>query len=159
MKVLNFFSLLIALSVFGLSFSSCGDDKDDDKGGLMGSPKTYKVEVTFEGKSDGYFKQVAFSAVNENALPVNVINADTNKELSGTHLSDDNYTFSASNSFTFTDKLAYLIVVISASSDIDNKEELQVTLTVYENGKEIKKIVETATNKKSISINQTFGGK
>lgn len=155
MKKIKVFSIvLMVLSVFCLCFSSC----EKKEKGLLGTSKTYKVDVKFEGTLNGYFKQVNLGGINDKGLSANLVNAETKKEISTTHLNDANYTFATSNSFTFTEKLTHLIVIISATSDIDNTENLKVSLTVYEDGKVIKTITETATSEKDVDISQTFSG-
>lgn len=149
------------LSVFLLSIlfalSSCGD-KNDDFGDYW-DPSTYRVDVEFIGDINNYFKQVSQLGSNTKGMPVNPIDVKTGKEVSSFSMSDSNYAFSTSNSFTFSDKLNILTLTVGMGAPKDDAKDLKVKVTVYRDGKVEKVIEETATKEKDVIISQSFGKK
>jgi len=134
--------------------SSCGDD--DDNAEINNTPDSYKVEVSFGGGADHYFKQVGLTGVKKDGL-IALVKDASGKELTTPILADSNYTFSSANTFELTEKVIMFDFVVNVSLiGVGNPEPATIDVKVYKNGKLIYEDSGTATAGKSYELIRTF---
>lgn len=155
-KLFDKFLLAIVLLGVTVLFSACGSD-DDDIPTL--EEHEYKVEITYEGDMDNYHKTSFLGGGALSSQGTNLFDDVTGKELTTNTLTDSNYTFSEYNKFSFSRKMTYLSILITATPSSLTKPtgNLKVTVKVYQDGKLIKTTESTGTPEKRVEISQQFG--
>lgn len=156
MKFFRFiFSAILLSSV--MFMTSCGgdDNNNNDDGYVLND---YKLVVTFTGSQAGkYLKQVGVRALNYSGNTIDVDIKDGNGKVINSNLSDQNYIFSTTNTFTPVAKAHALVVVVDASyigSEDKTITPLTVNVKVYRNGELFKE--DTGTITASGTISYTF---
>ncbi|MDR2950559.1 MAG: hypothetical protein LBV71_15335 [Prevotella sp.] len=150
-----FSKYFIAIIVFAVTvgFSACSSDDDDDnlpdpaKGGI------YKVEIAFSGDYQNCFKQASITGIATEGTSSVDIKDGSGKVLTTTSLTDNNYTFTANNTFTLSQSCSSLILGISVSSYVDNKPAT-IKVKVHKDTKVIYEVEETVLATKSFQLSK-----
>ncbi|MBK5721453.1 beta-barrel fold lipoprotein [Dysgonomonas sp. Marseille-P4677] len=151
----NYLFAMISFCVL-ISFSACGSDDDTP----TWEEHEYKVEIIYDGDMEHYFKQASMGGGAPNSLETNLFNDITGEELTTSSLSDNNYSFSKNNRFSFNKKISYLYILVTASPDHFTSVpvgNLKITVNVYRDGKIIKTLESIGTADKKAEISQQFG--
>lgn len=147
--------ILFTTTLFGLltAFYACGSD---DNNGPSLSKESYTVELNLEGNLDAYNKSLVVLGTSPSGGNANLID-DLGKELPTQALTDLNYTFKNNNTFTLDREVSVLGVALNVYKNYtDETGELKITMNIYNKGKLVKSLVETATETKGVDFNQYF---